>query len=292
MSADGRIGRPKTSAVPGTGGGVSSLASALSGSVGLDRFSRLGLVDHLFILRALILRNIRFKYRDNAFGVVMQYFRISSVIVAHYFLFWVRSKPLPGHIPLECFVIAAFSNWYAFKDTFKATEGGWKFGATVVPGISQMHMRLAKAAWAFISTLFFSLIAAVVLNAFGDNVNYPDLGLTTLIIAISSALGFGFGLVVEALEDKWPMVEPVSHLLLWILFVTSGIYWSLAQTPPVVAAVFWWNPILNLTEYNRHSFEAGYPVALVSLLYPAVCAAGLWLIGLSLNRWLRARDRE
>jgi ABC-type polysaccharide/polyol phosphate export permease len=292
MNANGLLWRPKTSGVRAPGSEVPSLASALSGSVRLDRFSRLGLVDHLFILRALILRNIRFKYRDNAFGVVMQYFRISSVIVAHYFLFWLRNKPLPGHIPLECFVIAAFANWYAFKDTFRATEGGWKFGATVVPGISQMHMRLAKATWAFISTLFFSLIAAVVLNAFGDNVNYPDLGLTTLIIAISSALGFGFGLVVEALENVWPMVEPVSHLMLWVLFVSSGIYWSLPQTPPITAAVFLWNPILNLTEYNRHSFETGYPVGLVSLTYPAVCAVGLWLIGLSLDRWLRARDRE
>jgi hypothetical protein len=33
-------------------------------------------------------------------------------------------------------------------------------------------------------------------------------------------------------------------------------------------------------------------VGLVSLTYPAMCAVGLWLIGLSLDRWLRARDRE
>jgi ABC-type polysaccharide/polyol phosphate export permease len=289
MPADNLVGRPETSGDLRSGSGAPSAAFAVAAAAALDHRPSFGPIDHLFIIRSLILRNIRFRYRDNPFGVVMQYFRISSVVTAHYFLFWLRDKPLPGHIPLECFVIAAFANWYAFKDAFKATEGGWKFGSTVVPGITPMHMRLAKGGWAFISTLFFSLIAAVVLNLFGDDVNYPDVALTTTVIAISSALGFGFGLVVEALTEVLPMTEPVAHLMQWALFVTSGIYWSLPQTPPVIAAVFWYNPILNLTEYNRHSFEAGYPIGLVSLTYPAMCAVGLWLIGLTLERWLRLR---
>ena len=284
----------KTGGLPIGGGEVPSLAFALPGLSVSNGFRRIGPIDHLFILRALILHSIRFKYRANPFGLVMEYFRLIVVIGAHYLLFWSRNKQMPADIPIETFVIAAFSVWYAFRDAYNGAERGWKSpgGTTLVPGITEMHMRLAKGAWAFLSALFFSLIATVVLNLWGDPLDYPDVSLTTTVLLLASAMGFGFGLVVEALTHRWQFFDMVAHILIWLLFVTSGIYFSISDKQPIMATFFWYNPVLHLTEYQRHSFDPGYPIALVTLLYPAACAAALLLVGLALNRSLRYQARE
>ena len=275
------------------GGAAPARAIALPGLAGAY-FPRQDLLDHLFILRALILRYLRLKYRDNSFGVIMEYFRITVVVVCHYFAFWVRNKRMPADIPIEAWVLNSFAVWYAMKDAWKAADGGWRLpqGQALMPGVTPMHMRLAKAGWGFLKALTFCLAAPMILNVFGDNLDFPNVPLTILIFLIAAGVGFGFGMIVEALSHLWPVTHLVAHVLLWIIYMTGGHYTSIVYLPWATEQVFWFNPLLQLSEYQRNAAFAGYPIGLVTLSYPAICAAVSLPIGLMLHRWLRRLDYE
>ncbi|MBV9756869.1 MAG: hypothetical protein JO047_07430 [Alphaproteobacteria bacterium] len=275
------------------GGAAPAGAIALPGLAGAH-FPRRDLLDHLFILRALILRYLRLRYRDNNFGVMMEFFRISVVVACHYFAFWIRNKRMPADIPIEAWVINSFAVWYALKDAWNAADGGWRLpqGQALMPGVTPMHMRLAKAGWGFLKAITFCFAAPALLDLFGDRLDFPDIPLTVTIFLIAAGVGFGFGMVVEGLARLWPASHLGSHVLLWLIYMTGGHYTSIVYLPWVTEQAFWFNPLLQLSEYQRHAAFSGYPIYLVGLVYPALCVAVSLPIGLVLHRRLRHLDYE
>ena len=272
----------------------SALMPVLAGRSRWDGSAEIGLLDHLFILRALILRDIRLRYRDNSIGFAMEFFRIIVIVYAHYWYFYLRRKPIPAHIPLELFVIAGFSVWYATSYAINgAMHGGvWPGGAVSFPGVTRMHLRVAKAAWATTTNLVFCFGSVLLLNLLGDDLRLPNILMTLPIFCMAGISGFGWGLLMDGLGRFWPVLQPVAKISKWAIFITCGIYFSLATAPPLLAEGFWYNPILHLVEWQRYAFDPGYPVRMVSIVYPSAMAAGLLLLGLMVNRCLRNLDDE
>ena len=73
------------------------------------------------------------------------------------------------------------------------------------------------------------------------------------------------------------------------MFISSGVYDSLLTIPVPVAKYIQYNPLIDLAEYQRHAYYAGYPIFMVTLTYPAIWAAGLVFSGLAINRALNRR---
>jgi capsular polysaccharide transport system permease protein len=100
-------------------------------------------------------------------------------------------------------------------------------------------------------------------------------------------MAFGWGLAGEALCRAMPVLEPIFHFLPWLVFLTSGVYFSFESVPLPMAMVDIYNPVLHLTEFQRYAFDPGYPIRFLSLSYPAVCAAAFLGVGLVMNRYFR-----
>ena len=243
---------------------------------------RPGFVDHVLIIRALILRDLRLRHRGNSLGVLVELIRPAVVVFVHYWLFYLLRKPMPGQIPIETYVLAGFSVWFAFNGSWlgAASGGKWPAGATSLPGITELHLRVAKAAWPLLLNLIFCFLALVPLKLVDRDLPLANVPETSLIFGIAGLSGFGLGLMLDRLAHRVPLVKTVEKLLTWALFVTSGLYFSIETTPPIVAGWFWYNPLLHLVEYERHAFDPGYPVALLDLSYPAVIMVGLLAAGL------------
>ncbi len=241
-----------------------------------------GFVDHLLIVRALILRDLRLRHRDNNLGILVELVRPAVVVFVHYWLFYVIHKPMPGQIPIEVYVLAGFSVWFAFNGSWlgAASGGKWPAGATSLPGVTELHLRVAKAAWPLLLNLTFCFLALIPLKFFDRDLPLANVPETSLIFAIAGLSGFGLGLMLDRLGRRLVLVKTIEKLLTWGLFVTSGLYFSIETTPPIVASWFWYNPLLHLVEYERHAFDPGYPVALLDLSYPAAVMVGLLVTGL------------
>ena len=252
-----------------------------------------GLIDHLFILRALILRDVRVRYRDNPFGFAMEFFRTVIVVTAHYYYFYIRNKQMPAGVPIEIFVIAGFSVWYSASYAMTAAMHGSESGGGIrIPGVTRIHLKVAKSIWAVLVNLVFCLASVLFLNLHGDDLPMPAIPLTFLIFFLAGVVGFAWGLLLDGLGRIWPIIQPVGKVSRWLLFVTCGIYFSLALAPPILGEIFWYNPVLHLVEYERYAFDPGYPVAMVTLLYPAACAAGLLFFALMISRCMRHLERN
>ena len=256
----------------------------------LARPARRGIgLDDLFVIRALILRNLQLKYHGNRFGLLQELIRPVTVILAHWMLFTLLRKPMPGEIPVAAFVLAGFSVWFAFNYTVQGAAGGakWPGGATALPGVTAMHLRLARAAWPLLVNLVFCLVALLPFGAFGADLPLPDLPQTALVFLVAGAMGVGFGLLTERLGTVWSIVRPIEKLTVWALFVTCGLYFVVERVPPVLAAVFLYNPLLHLVELERHAFDPGYPTMMIEPAYPVCVAAVLLVLGLAACRSIR-----
>ncbi len=250
--------------------------------------------DHLLILYAVVLRDLRAHHRGSLFGVLVELVRPAVVVFVHYWLFYWLKKPMPGQIPIAVYVLAGFATWFAFQSAWSgASNGGkWPAGATAWPGITDLHLRLAKAGWGLMLHLAFCLLALLPIAASGVDLPAPNVPETCLIFAMAGVSGFGLGLTLEGLGRRLAFVKTVEKLLTWALFITSGLYFSIATTPVLVARWYWYDPLLHLVEHERHAFDPGYPVALLDLRYPAVFTVGLIVTGLLVYRSAGCPDHD
>jgi hypothetical protein len=109
-------------------------------------------MDDLFIIRALILRNLRVQHAGNPLGLFVEFLRPVVVCIAHYFYFTFTLRPVPGH-QYAIFTVGGFSIYFAFVTAFSGTfDGGkWPNGATRMPGITRMPG--SPGSFSFISVL-------------------------------------------------------------------------------------------------------------------------------------------
>lgn len=265
--------------------------------LGVDRsrwsWSAPNVLDHIFVVRALIVRNLRMKYGNNPLRLTAELARPTAIVLAHVILFTVLRRPMPGNVPIPVFVLGGFSVWFAFNamETGASTGALHAGGILALNAVTGMHLRVAKALWPFLVNLAFCLVALAPLNLYGADFPTPNLSLTIFLFCITGVMGFGFGLLFEQLNRFWSMAKVVEKLFVWAIFVSMGLYFSVAHTrPPILAQAMLYNPLLHIVEYERHAFDPGYPVSQVDLSYPIVVAAIVLLSGLVAMKCLPAEE--
>lgn len=250
----------------------------------------ISLLDHLLIIRALILRELKLSYRHSPFGLLLEFSRPVVVVVAHYYWFILDNKPVPAGIPMELFVLGGFSIYFSFSYPYLAVLASAKRAANIVgiPGVTRMHVRVAKILRFLLGNLMFCYMAPLGMRLLGDtDVGPPNLLLTLPLFGLAGAIALGFGLCVNCLTRFVPFLDPLAHQLRWAIFITSGIYFSITEQKLILAETFWYNPFVHLLEFQRHSYWPGYPLGLVNLWYPALIATIVMIMGLTLNRITR-----
>ena len=252
--------------------------------------SRVYLTDHLMIIRALIFRMVRVKFMRAPAGFLLEFFQPTLSCVAHYFIFWAVSKGMPPGMSLEQFIWGAFTPWLTFSQTYHVLERLPGSKAPPIPGVTAMHARLVHVVWNIVSKGAFCYGSVAIMIVFGDNITFPNVPLTALILVLAATLGMGLGMSIEGICRVAPALDSIFHMLSYGLFITAGIYFSVSTSPLILMKFFVYNPLLHLVEYERYAFDPGYPVNLVSLTYPLAWAAGLLLSGLLINRRLSRKQ--
>ncbi len=240
-------------------------------------------IEHVAILRALILKDLRIKYRGNSLGITLELLRPIIVVGAHYYLFVLTRKPMPANLPILTFVIAGFPIWFAFNECLNVGIYGGQYAgqALLLPRVTAFHIKFSKATWAVLLNFTFCICASwPMVFFFGQDLPEPNLALSAYIFIMAGAMGLGLGLLSEQLSKRWPIIDIFTKLLGWALFVTSGQYFSLMTSERSWGEIVRFNPLLHLVEYERYAFDPGYPIALVNLGYPTVFAMSLIMLAL------------
>jgi capsular polysaccharide transport system permease protein len=276
-----------------TTGNLSSGAAAFAATapIGGDLLPRrFNLIDQLFIIRALILRQIRISYRKTRVGVLLVFLQPGSIMILHIFLLilWaeVSGQSPAANIPIELFIIDGFTVWFIFSHTGHGSKHsvGEGSGSALMPFVTQMHFRIAAAAWEFLAMTSLCFFGVILSEMIRGNVPVPNIPAAVLVYAITAVLGFGTRLVLDACAERWPVIRHTEKLLFRMLFIMSAIFYSAISVHKALGDWVLYNPVIHLVEFGRNALYPGYPVFEVSLLYATIWAFGMTLLGLILNR--------
>jgi capsular polysaccharide transport system permease protein len=239
------------------------------------------LIDHLSVIWALMLRQLRAKYQFNSMGFFMELLRPTIVVVAHYIFFSVIPRSIPLAVPVEVFVLGGFTTWFAYSTTYLGMlHTVSRSGNNRIPGVTRMHLRVSRACFILLIHLGFILGAVFILKFAGDDLPFPNVPLIVLTLTCAVAMGFGFGTFMEAISRVVPVMEPIAHIFIWVVYIASGMYGPYANDSPITGQYFWFNPVLHAVEYSRYALYGGYPVTQLSLKYLVFWALVLPLLGL------------
>lgn len=263
-------------------------ARAVAGALDLLR----ELHDDMLIIRTLILRSLRGKYRNNPLGVMLEILKPVVLCGAHYFYFAYAGRDVPNKVYL-LFVLGGFGTWFCFIAAYSGTieAAGKGGGATHIAGVTAMHVCLAKCVWAFLLFVAFTYLVAEGGHILGAPIDAPNLFLVCATFGLTAGLGFSFGLLTSAIGTVVPPLWPFLKLFRWALFITSGIYSSLSTVSRLEGQFISYNPLIHLTEWDRHAMDPGYPVFYAHLSYPASIMVVLLFVGLAAHRALTPRGR-
>jgi capsular polysaccharide transport system permease protein len=274
-----------------SGGGAAGFAAAPP--VGGDLLPRFNLIDQLFIIRALILRQIRISYRKTRVGFMLVFLQPASIMCLHIFLLelWaeVSGQTPAANIPIELFIINGFTVWFIFSHTGHGPKHsvGDGPGATLMPLVTTMHFRIAAATWEFLAMTSLCFSGVILSEMIHGNEPVPNVPAAVLVYADAAFLGFGTRLVLDACSERWPVIRHMEKLLFRMLFIMSAIFYSAINLHKALGDWPLYNPVIHLVELGRNALYPGYPIFEVSLLYPTLWAFGLTFVGLILNRCAR-----
>jgi ABC-type polysaccharide/polyol phosphate export permease len=264
-------------------GGAAPAATGLGARLvaAIDSF-----IAFLALERALIARNNQLLSAGNAWGPYRSILRWLLVINAHIWVFWAIGRKTQGFASFVVFYTAGFTTWNMFRSISHDTQPlTLTANYTKNINIKWVHLFLAELAWDFAMTMvpftltmgFYTIFPVPTL---GPPIQCPNFLLFFYVLLVAGTLGAGYGIIMDTVSLRWPIVASVREPLNWILYITSGIYISFTIWPWYVRQYLWYNPILTLIEYCRLALYTGYDVADLSLLYASLVSLAFLFVGL------------
>ena len=257
--------------------------------------SGLGFLDHLLILRALMLRDVKLRSQKmGALGPAMELLMPIVVMALHYFIFVALKRGMPAHIPVEYYVLAGFTTWFAFRNpSARPIRGEDDVGPTMLPGVTRLHFLAAGVVWECALSLFLLYAGLVLSTCLLGSSTYPNVLQNLFVFIVAAVLGIGYRLTFDAIGYLWMPAKAVKKPLTWFMFLTSGIYFTAqSQEQNILTECAAYNPLMYLIEPQRQALWPEYPVFQVNLVYPCCCAVGLIALGWILKRQLRGLERR
>src|SRR5690606_33561283 len=105
------------------------------------------------------------------------------------------------------------------------------------------------------------------------------------VLAITTWLAFGLGIMFAAIASLVPDARPVIHVMFMPLYFLSGILFPITRFPDEWVRWLSINPVLHLVELSRSMSLGQYvPMKYTTLMYPVWLALVTTVIGLMLYR--------
>jgi capsular polysaccharide transport system permease protein len=197
----------------------------------------------------------------------------------------------PPAMPPVLFLLLGAIPWF----TFHNTASGMLLVVTQrrkllqLPHVTPLDIMLAKATsvlCTYGSVFFVGLIIADYFESGG--VPRSTAGLV-LVYLLSWILGIGFGLCLMPLIRVFPPALKLLSVVWRFGLILSGVYFTISTIPSNYWVYLTWNPMLHVSELMRTYWFYSYQTPIGSPFFVGVCATGLLIFGLLLERYVRVR---
>lgn len=239
------------------------------------------------VLYALILRELKSRYgnRRLGFGWALIEPMIFVAVFVGVFQLLGRSRGAGSGIPAPLFFVSGISPFFMFRDIFSEVAQGTRGNQSLLmfPQVTRIDLLVSKLAVNSLVSISVFMIMLLGLYFAGFDFRIES-SLGVLIgFSLMISLGFGLGLVIGAISIRYEFVRSFSEPLLGRpLFLTSGLFFSVAMLPPSTRDIALYNPLLHCIELIRTSLFDSFHSRYVDLGYVCVFALVLVSFGLIL----------
>lgn len=197
-------------------------------------------------------------------------------------------------VHMVLFLITGIVPFFYFRNVVKRTMGALKAnkGLLVLPQLRFNDMFYARFILETATSILTLVVALAITNWLIADVtinNYLQISWIFLIIGL---LGFGIGLVLTAIAPFVNSIDIFVGALLRVMYLTSGVLFSIDRIPERYHDLLYWNPMIHLMELIREGFFFSYfPVAsFTDSQYSLMFACSFIFIGLimvsRMKKWI------
>lgn len=244
----------------------------------------------LFLLRELVLRDLRSRYTGSAFGFVWAFLNPIWQLVLFNLVFSIILRiPLVGEriTSFPAFLFAGLLPWMAFAE-------GVSRGATVVLDNAQLvkKMRFPSQVLVFSVVLSAALHTGVALGLFAilqavrGEIDVRHLPWLVVGLAAQLTLTSGVALLAGALQVYLRDVQHTLGLILSALFYVTPIVYPVGLVPERLRVWLAANPLTTVVTLFRSFLTSSDPPSTAAVVVLAVVAAALLALGTIVYRRL------
>lgn len=276
---------PASSATQRQGVQVLESVSATTPSIG-EFFAA-----HLRVVKALTVREMQASNSSYVYGygwaIAEVCISMAALIVLKVFI---HALSPPG-MPPVVFLLLGGIPWF----TFHNTAGGMLMVVSTkrkllqLPQVTPLDIMLAKATsvlCTYGSVFFVAVIGADYIEGAGVPRSLAGL---VLVYLMSWILGIGFGLCLMPLIRVFPPTLKLLSIVWRFGLILSGVYFTISTIPSNYWIYLTWNPMLHVSELMRTYWFSTYQTPIGSPFFVGICAGGLMIFGLLLERYVRYR---
>jgi len=249
-----------------------------------------GLSSRLFLLKEMVIRDIRSRYAGSSLGVVWAFGQPVLWMVLYTVVFSVilRVPVEKGFASFPEFLLPGLLSWTAFQEgvsrsSSALTDNAAMVKKTVFP-LETLILSIVSAA--IVNQLIALAVFAIYLVWLG-HFSLPWALLAMPAMLLQAVLTFGLGCFAATVVT---FVRDAAHaipILLTVMFYTTPIVYPVMLVPERYRWILTANPLTHLVEWYRRAFTLHVAPELSSVLYLTVVSGAV--VALAGSLFLRAR---
>jgi ABC-type polysaccharide/polyol phosphate export permease len=237
--------------------------------------------EHSFLVRNLVRREVRGKYRNAALGYAWTIIEPTLLSIVYWFLFiMLAGNPdeyyavwvLIGVIVWSCFGKSLMSSVTSLSSNTRTIHLVY-FPRIIFPVTSVVAN--------VVITLMSSLVVMPIILAYGFPFSI-HLVMIPIGIFLAGILGLGLGIIFAPLNCLQKDVEHLFRFIVRAGFFVSPVMWTyeMALERGAFGDIVLWNPMVAPITMARHGLDGKWPeIPFHSIAYCIAFAIGLWIVG-------------
>ncbi len=250
-----------------------------------------GVRVQLRVVSALILRETRTRFGENALGYVWALVEPLIFILTFYGLYWIMRRNVPDHLDVIAFLatgIVGYELVIKTQDRVSQSIAGNR-ALLFYPQVQPLDLVYARVVLELATYTIVLIIIAGTNAVIRNELEIASVLRLALGLLLAALLGGSLGLVFLSIQLVFPSFERIKSPLMRPLFWISGLFFTAHMIPSNVRYMLLWNPVLHCIEIIRDGFFVGYHSEYASPQYVMVWILSLAFVGLTLERAVRHR---
>lgn len=241
----------------------------------------------LAALHALIMREMQTRFGGYRLGYFWAPLEVMLQVVVFLVIFGtVMQRALPG-MDYSLFLIAGIVPFFMFQRNATRALGAVSAnqGLLMYRSIRHIDIIIARCLLELIIYFFsFWLLLGVMWAFFGLTFSVSSLHLILVGFGGLFLLSFGVALIMMIVGHYGGEIGKVIHIFFTILYLASGVIYSIHIVPEPYLGYLLYNPIIHSIELMRHALSPTYPIHHIDMSYFLKWVMAVNFVGLLLYK--------